>query len=179
MPEADLDARLFGDRLSVDAIARVALVPGPLPEGALDDAERALRDLATIEDRRGDEGEPSSPGDAAWRRLEAKLDLTLLLLARALPALRGPRPLPIRLGAAGLRLDRGASAPDDVAATAVLQWQPADALPVLLHLPVRRVGAEGGLAWWAFEPLAAALDDALERHVFRLHRRSLALRRPA
>lgn len=175
MPEANADARLFADTLSLETTARVALVAAPLPEGALDDAERVLRDIATVEDRRGDDADTGAVADPALRRLEAKLDLTLLLLARALPELHRLAPVAVRLGARGLRFDAPATAVPEIA---VLHWQPADAMPVAVHLPLRRLAAEGDRSWWVFESLGPTLEDLLERHVFRLHRRALAQRRP-
>ena len=51
-------------------------------------------------------------------------------------------------------------------------------LPQPLELPARLVGTERlgpeCLAWLRFEDLGDALESALERHVFRRHRRAVA-----
>lgn len=171
-PEA-ADAALFDGGLALEAALRAAVIAGPLPPGALEAAERLLQDIAGIEERRGDESDAAHPGDPLLRRLEAKLDLALQLFAHALPHLGGPPPQRARIGVRGLRLKGDAG----IADAAVLRWQPAEALPLCLHLPVRRHHAEGAHDWWALEPLPQGLEDALSRHLFRLHRRELAAQR--
>jgi hypothetical protein len=109
--------------------------------------------------------------------LEAKLDLTLQLLAQALPALAGPPPRPVRLSAVGVRFEGPTGVAAAVGSLAVLVWQPGDGLPLALHLPVTCLAQGGGRSWWRFDPLPPALADLLERHVFRLHRRGLAAQR--
>jgi hypothetical protein len=167
MTEPDPEAWLFAEALHVDGPARLHLHDPPLPEGAREAALQVLAAIAVVEDRRGDDGGPASDTGLAIRRLEAKLDLTLLLLARLLPELQVPSPREARLGVRGLRLD----GPVPAGPAAVLHWQPADWLPVTVQLPLRRMGAAGGSSWWAFETLGGGLEDALERHIFRLHRR--------
>lgn len=157
----------------VDAELRLAVVAGLPPSGAFADAERLLRDIAALEERRVDDADPSHPADPALRRLEAKLDLALQLLALALPQLSGPPPQAVRIGPHGVRV----AADGTLGAQAVLRWQPADALPMGLQLPVRRMGRDGGMDFWAFEGLPPSLEDALSRHLFRLHRRALAAQR--
>lgn len=179
------DDALFGDGLALDAALRVAVLPGPLPAGALADAERLLRDLAAMEERRGDEGDAAHPPDPALRRIEAKLDLALQLFAQALPERAGPAPVDVRIGPRGLRLPAAAVAPPVRAAMAasevdaVLRWQPGDAVPLCLHLPLRAAPAASTASALAFSmaALPEPLDDALARHLFRLHRRALAAQR--
>lgn len=168
------EAALFENAVACELQARMRVQPGPLPAGSADAAERLLRDLAMVEERRAEPDDPAHPGDPALRRLEAKLDLTLQLLAHALPGLGVPLPVPARLSARGVRL---AHAGEPAPAQAVLAWQPGDGLPLLAHLPVRRLAADATHAWWAFDALEPSLADLLERHVFRLHRRLLAAQR--
>lgn len=167
------ETALFGEALALDVVLRCALHHGPLPAGAHEAAERLLRDVAMIEERRADEAEATGANDPALRRLEAKLDLTLQLLAGALPQLAGPAPRTVRIGARGLRLAANPALP----AAAVLRWQPAEGLPLCLELAMTRVAQAEGRDWWAFEALPAALEDALSRHLFRLHRREVATQR--
>lgn len=171
--DADAERQLFDDALYCDGPARLRLEAVGLPEGALDEALQVLAAIAVVEDRRGDEAGSGAELAQAVRRLDAKLDLTLLLLARLIPELQGPPPRSVRLGVRGLRLEGEVPA----ARQAVLHWQPADWLPISLRLPVRALSREGGVSCWAFEPLGSALEEALERHVFRLHRRWRASQR--
>jgi len=172
--EPDPEAWLFAEALHVDGPLRLRLLPDAPDPGALEEATQVLAAIALVEDRRGDEAANSGETTLAIRRLEAKLDLTLLLLARLLPGLQAPPPREARLGARGLRLDGEAPA----GPRATLHWQPADWLPLAIHLPLYRLDGHGSTSWWAFAPLGAGLEEALERHVFRLHRRWRASRRP-
>jgi hypothetical protein len=166
---------LFAEGVVVDAELRVSVIDGELSPRSLVDAEQLLRDIAAIEERRGDELESGHALDPAVRRIEAKLDLALQLFAQALPQLGGPPPRPVRIGPAGVQLGVEVAVGD----RAILRWQPADALPMCLQLPVRRVARDGGADVWAFEELPPSLEDALSRHLFRLHRRALAAQRRA
>ena len=171
------DAALFDGAVACELTARVRLQAGAPPLGSAEAAERLLRDLAMVEERRGEVEDSAHPPDPALRRLEAKLDLTLQLLAQALPALASPPSRTVRCCARGLRIDGADAALALTDGVATLAWQPADGLPLLAHLPVRCLARHGTASWWAFEPLEPALADLLERHVFRLHRRWLAAQR--
>ena len=65
-----------------------------------------------------------------------------------------------------------------------MRLQPADWLPDHIELPVQVLGeaasGNGGLyLWLRLQSTGEALDTALERHLFRLHRRQIAdSRRP-
>ncbi|GAB3738664.1 hypothetical protein GCM10028794_21630 [Silanimonas algicola] len=177
MDEAAADALLFDGAVACELSARVRIAPGAPPAGSVETAERLLRDLAMMEERRGEADEAAHPPDPALRRLEAKLDLTLQLLAQALPALAPPPARAVRLSARGLCIEASEADAAIADVPATLAWQPGDGLPLLAHLPVRRVAREGARSWWAFEPLEPAVADLLERHVFRLHRRWRAAQR--
>lgn len=173
MSEADNTGHvLFTDTVTVETPLRLRVIVGCLPAGALDQAERVLQWITVIEERRGEDGEQAA--GPALRRIEAKLDLALHLLAQALP---DPGTLPlqtVRISPRGLRLE----ATDVGADRALLHWQPSDGLPVSLKLPVRLLGKEGGHHCdWAFDALGPALEEAIERQVFRLHRRWRAQQR--
>lgn len=173
---ASADTALFEGAVSCELQARLHIHAVPLPAGATEQAERLLRDLATMEERRTEADDAHHSADPAWRRLEAKVDLTLQLLLQALPHLQQPTAVPVVLSVRGLRVDAAlADAPSD--ATAVMTWQPSDSLPLPVHLPVRQLAVEENRSWWIFDGLDPALTDALERHVFRLHRRWLAAQR--
>lgn len=170
----NIDHSLFTDTVTVDAPLRLSVTAEPLPAGALDQAERVLQWIAVIEERSGEDGEQAT--NLALRRIEAKLDLALHLLAQSL---LGPGTLPlqaVRISPRGLRLE----ATEVCADRALLHWQPSESLPVSLKLPVRLLGREEGRHCdWAFDGLGPALEEAIERQVFRLHRRWLAQHRGA
>jgi len=170
MDEASaIDHALFADAVAVELPLRLAVLDGPLPVGAIEQAEQLLQWIAAVEDRRGDEGEGATT--PALRRIETKLDVLLHLIAQALPEPEALPLQPVRLGPRGLRIEAVAAGREP----AVLHWQPSDALPVGLKLPLRRLDNEGRL--WAFDALGPALEEALERQVFRLHRRWRAQQR--
>lgn len=176
MDELAADEALFGDAVACDLQAHMQLVAGPLAAGAEESAERLLRDLAMIEERRVETEDSSHPSDPGLRRLEAKVDLALQLLAQALPGSAGSLPSAVRLSAVGVRFD--ASPPLAVSgAVAVLAWRPGEGLPLSLQLPVLCLAVAGERSWWRFGTLSPTLVDLLERHVFRLHRRGLAAQR--
>ena len=174
---ASADAALFSSAVSCDLQARMTLAPTPLPAGALEAAERLLRDLAMVEERRGEPDDQAHPPDPVLRRIEAKLDLTLQLLAQALPSAAGPAFRSVRLSALGVRFETSPGVAAAAGAVAVLVWQPGEGVPLALHLPVTCVAQSSGQSWWRFAPLPPSIVDLLERHVFRLHRRGLAASR--
>jgi hypothetical protein len=176
---ATADARLFADAVSVDGPQRLAVLAGAADAGALAEAEQVLRLLAEIDERR-DERRDDGPGHehAALRRVEAKLDLALLLLGRAMPGASSLAAVTVRLSARGCRVPRAACATVPAAAAGVhLRWRPSEALGVEIALPLVALAQDEAQAWWAFAPLGEPLHDLLERHVFRLHRRWLAQQR--
>lgn len=148
----------------------MAIRPGPCPAGAQAAAARLLRELAALEERRA-EGEEGHAHEPTLRRLEAKLDLVLDLLAQLLPDLATLPVTGARISARGIQFDEAQPAPSP----AVLVWQPSEAIPMTLRLPVRADDAEGRA--WAFDGLEPELEELLGRHVFRLHRRWLAAQR--
>lgn len=170
---------LFADTLVCDIT-----LPATFEAGARvrrpGNTEMLLRSVALVEDSRGgDEGEERVDSSAQLQRLEARLDLALVMLGRLLqqsaPALP---PCPLRWSRRGLRLD----APQGFAVAAgtggVIRLQPAEWLPDHIELPVR-VLAEANLAgtfhlWLQLHSDSDALTAALERHLFRLHRRQVA-----
>ncbi|MCL6711195.1 PilZ domain-containing protein [Pseudoxanthomonas sp. z9] len=174
------ETELFGDALTCEAWLPAGFRAGEArqPPAA---AESLLHALAIAEDARGDDtddrkGEPS----ISFQRLEAKVDLLMNLVGKlarqrddALP-LRG-----LRWSHLGLRLD--AAEPFAIgqgeAATALIE--PASWLSDYIELPARVLAtsttADGQHhLWLRFAPLGAGLADALERHLFRLHRRQIA-----
>jgi hypothetical protein len=174
---------LFGDSLSCEELRPAAFVPRPRRTDPVlaASAEALLRALAVVEDGPRNE-EPESGGDHALPRIEAKLDLLTTLVASLV---RHEDADPVRFlqwsarGACLLLSEPPPDAPEG----GLLRVRPADWLPSTLQLPAtelaREQTAEGLRVWLRFDPLPPALEAALERHLFRIHRRAVAeSRRP-
>jgi hypothetical protein len=170
---------LFGDSLACEETRPLAL-DTRAPDARRLRAEAAngealLHALAIVEDGVRPE-EPDSTGDTTLHRLEAKLDLLTALVAAVVPAPHGLAPRALRWSARGacLRVDE----PLAVGARGTLRVQPVDWLPSTLALPYEvlacEAGNDGQQAWLRFDPLSPPLEAALERHLFRVHRRAVA-----
>lgn len=175
------EAGLFGETLSCEAVlpADFAADGG---QGRLPQAEALLRGLAQVEDLRSEEAGEEKRGELPQlaQRMDAKLDLMLVLLSRLVR--QSERPLPpraLRWSARGLRLRLDADAPAPAADTAgTLRLQPSDWLPDELELPAivaaSAADASGHWLWLRFPALPPGLEEVLERHLFRMHRRQIA-----
>ena len=187
---AEARAILFGDMLACEEVRPAAFVAGASDSAALYSfgtrGEALLRALAVIEDGARSEAhasiEPEQPGDHAIHRIEAKLDLLTLLVANVCA---GDETDPLRslqwsARGACLAVDR----PLPPGTSGHFRVRPADWLPSPLLLPATVIAcdtdASGATrAWLRFDLLSPALEAALERHLFRIHRRSIAeSRRP-
>ncbi len=144
-------------------------------------AETLLRSVALVEDARGDDGhDDRSDATLQVQRLEAKLDLVMVLLGRLVRQSSQDLPLrPLRWSRRGIRLEQGARSGAAAGSMGVIRLQPCDWLPDHIDLPVVIVaeaanGSGAHYLWLRFEGLSDALEMALERHLFRLHRRQIA-----
>jgi len=144
-------------------------------------AETLLRSVALVEDARGDDGhDDRSDATLQVQRLEAKLDLVMGLLGRLVRQSAQDLPLrPLRWSRRGIRLEQGSRSGAAPGSMGVIRLQPCDWLPDHIDLPVVIVaeaanGAGAHYLWLRFEGLSDALEMALERHLFRLHRRQIA-----
>lgn len=177
-------AQVFGESLSCEEERPATFLPGELAPAAARQAclraESLLRALAVVEDSRGDEGEEHGGSEIVLNRIEAKLDLLTALVASRVADHSDPL-RSLRWSAMGVCLDvDDAVAPDTEGAFRV---QPSDWLPESLLLPARVLASishgGGQQLWLRFGPLSPALESALERHLFRVHRRAIAeSRRP-
>lgn len=177
------EQRLFGVALCTPEEIPTRWTPHPLSDIAserlAEHAEATLRNLALVEESFSDDPDGRGP-DAPMHRVEAKLQLLLemvgTLLARQsdLPPTRT-----IRWSRLGLSLE--VDEPVDSGSTGIVELQLLPWLPQLLSLPCRVLTcvAEGERfrAWLAFDPLSPALEAALERHLFRRHRRAISASR--
>jgi len=144
-------------------------------------AETLLRSVALVEDARGDDGhDDRSDATLQVQRLEAKLDLVMVLLGRLVRQSAQDLPLrPLRWSRRGIRLEQGSRSGAAAGSMGVIRLQPCDWLPDHIDLPVVIVaeaanGSGAHYLWLRFEGLSDALEMALERHLFRLHRRQIA-----
>lgn len=173
------EQQLFDDTLYNDLPLPLMLGSGAAV--ASTGSELRLRAIALVEDSRSDEGEERGEGNPALHRLEAKLDLVLALcaslVAQQRPALRQ---MSVRWSARGLRVDWPVDA-TPVSQPTSITLQAADWLPDPISLPVVLLASQriDGVTrlWLAFDTLGDGLQTALERHVFRLHRRQVASHR--
>ncbi len=144
-------------------------------------AETLLRSVALVEDARSDDGhDDRSDATLQVQRLEAKLDLVMVLLGRLVRQSAQDLPLrPLRWSRRGIRIEQGMRTGASAGSQGVIRLQPCDWLPDHIDLPVVIVaeaanGAGAHYLWLRFEGLSDALEMALERHLFRLHRRQIA-----
>jgi hypothetical protein len=188
----EADAALFGEALACEEVRPCRFEPNApepdAPEAAASDtaslhaealrAEAFLQALAVVEDSRGEDPEEYGATALALQRIEARLDLLTALVGSLLHGAHRDPPRPLRWSAVGACLT-GPAAPDG--STGWLRIQPSDHLPQPLRLPVRVLATEaapdGAQLWLRFDGLPAGLTAALERHLFRLHRREVAERR--
>ncbi|WP_282298028.1 MULTISPECIES: PilZ domain-containing protein [unclassified Stenotrophomonas] len=174
------ESALFDETLSCDLAlpAEFRLGSAVIRPGS---AETLLRSVALVEDSRSDDGHDER-GDSGQHllRLEAKLDLVMVLLGRLVRQSAQDLPLrPLRWSRRGIRLELGSRSAATPGSLGIIRLQPCDWLPDHIDLPVSVLAeaATGGGAyylWLRFEPVSDGLEMALERHLFRLHRRQVA-----
>lgn len=173
------DVELFDDTLSCSLVLPAQFLPGAVVQRP-GSAEMLLRSVALVEDARGsDDGDERGEGSLQLQRLEARLDLALVMLGRVLqqstPMLDS---LPLRWSRHGLCLQLAAASGVAAGSTGVVKLQPAEWLPDSIELPVRVLAeassADGTQLWLRLDAPGEALAAALERHLFRLHRKQVA-----
>ncbi|HET6433839.1 PilZ domain-containing protein [Dyella sp.] len=139
-------------------------------------AERNLATLASIaalEERRSESTDDDNPVLQELGRLDAKLNALVDIVNRLLtPADTLPPRQRLRFNALGALLPSALLPPDD----RLLVRVHLDGCPSLpLELPARvQRRLEDGLAFVGFESMSEATTTALDRLVFRLHRRKVA-----
>ncbi len=173
------EAELFDDTLSCELSLPAVFEAGATPKRP-GSAEMLLRSIALVEDARNvDDSDERNENSLQLQRLEARLDLTLVLLGRLLQREAPSAPAtPLRWSRHGLRL-QCAQLGGFVAGTAgVVSLQPAEWLPDAIELPVVVLAeadtAQGTQLWLRLGGQNEALLAAVERHLFRLHRKQIA-----
>lgn len=169
----------FEQRVSVEELLHVATEPlaWPVPEAqALWLAERngnTLAAIAALEERRVESAEDDNPLMQEMRRMDAKLtalvDIVNQLLA---PASTLPAQRPVRFNARGAVIPTELVAPGD-AMLLKLRFDHCRSLPLEFPAKVERQ-LDDGRTFVSFPTLNDALSDAIERLVFRHHRRKVA-----
>lgn len=176
------EAALFDHSLVCDAFQFAEFQPHPFTseqrQQICAQAEATLRAVATVEDSTAEDDEGKQP--LVLRRIEARLELLTTLVAK----LVNPTP---EAGAVTLRWSaQGAcftcAAPHPVGEIGLFRTRIAAWIPEPLQLPAsvfacQPTATEGHTLWLRFGPLDEVLTSALERHLFRLHRRVIAERR--
>lgn len=143
-------------------------------------AESLLRSIALVEDGRSDDHDERNESSQQLARLEAKLDLSLQLIGRLVRQQSDSLPLrPVRWSRRGIRLQVGPRNGSAAGTHGVVRLQPSDWLPESVDLPVEVMaeaadGAGAHYLWLRFSALGDSLEMALERHLFRVHRRQVA-----
>lgn len=171
----------FSERVCVDDRLRVAVLPRDdesVPLAQL--AERnvsALASIAAIEERRTDGTEEDSPVLQELARLDAKLNALVDIVNRLLlPANALPERVPVRFNVVGALLPAALLPVAGVEGQEISLRIHLDACPSLpLELPARvRRWLDDGQCFVVFEPPGETAADAIERFVFRHHRRKVA-----
>jgi len=173
------ESALFDETLSCDLDLPVEFLRGS--GGARTAmAEQLLRSIALVEDGRGDDKDERGETNVAQLRIEAKLDLVLVMVGRLMRQQGEPLPLrPLRWSRRGIRLQLGPRSGAAVGSQGVVRLQPSDWLPDHVDLPVQVLaeaadGGGGHFLWLRFDDLGDGLEMAMERHLFRVHRRQVA-----
>jgi hypothetical protein len=184
MSPADAEEQLFGQALVCSEQLSYSLVPEP---GDAEDrashiaaAERLLHSLAGLELPPGEDGE-SGPTEIALQRLDAKLDLVLDLLSRVLARQQPPHlPRSLRWSRLGAQVEtQSRLAPGD-RRLLTLELRSGLGLPLRLPVTVLAIadaGDTGQHVWLGFPADTPSLESALERFLFRQHRRQIAAAR--
>jgi len=183
IPASEAEAVLFAHLLSCEGEHPAAFLAATgTAAGRPEHALALLRALAQIEDL----GMDTRPGEheeltAFHQRMESKLDLNLLLLGRVLEQTTAPLPVRrVRWSIRGACLTQPGAAYLPPGTEGVLHIQPCDWLPDPLELPANVLAsADDGTLYLRFPDFSPALREALERHLFRQHRRQIAQARAA
>ncbi len=170
------DTALFADAVSSLLITRVQFYPAQ-KIGSNDFllAEQMLRGLAHSDERNGEEA-IERESDEALRRMEAKIDMMSRLLAQLISQqLDMPKVRELLISRRGVRINHAEnfSTPNNQNDHGIVKLQLVDWLPEFVSLPVKVIAQQNDALWLQFDQLPSSLDHAIERYIFRLHRRSL------
>lgn len=178
------DQELFGEALTCEAVLP-ARFRGGAPQQPPSAAEALLRAVAVAEDSRSEDADERGELPQSFQRVEAKVDLLLNLLGKLARQRDDALPLsPLRWSHLGVRLDSAQPFQAGAGDRGAALIEPAPWLSDHVELPghVHAVSTTPDgrhHLWLRFDPMGPGLADALERHLFRLHRRQIAEARQA
>jgi hypothetical protein len=169
----------YHDRLPLRWHTLEQLPSGPEAERLAEANARVLTAVALLEEHSQLPDEPSAT-ELELHRIHHKLNLLLELIGSFLQQ-QAPRPetTALRLSWRGLSWTAGGAtpAPGEVG---LVELHLSPALPLPLRWPARIVSAAAGEVGAEFAPVPEFCQMALERHVFKHHRRRVAeTRQPA
>jgi hypothetical protein len=174
------DAQLFDDALGCDQSLPLRFVPSVENEHCLFDnasAQVLLRALSQKDQSVLKETDDRDGSKQDIERIEAKMDLLFMLMADIIKKQSiWPDIKPVRWSRFGARflLNEGHA----LNTFGMFSVMPDFSVPKLLELPSRIIAIEPLGAkyqiWCRFEQLDLATEMALERHIFRIHRRQVA-----
>lgn len=173
------ETELFDDTLSCELSLPAVFEAGAKVKRP-GSAEMLLRSIALVEDARNvDDSDERNDNSLQLQRLEARLDLTLVLLGRLLQREAPPAATTqLRWSRHGLRLQREQLGGFTAGTAGVVSLQPAEWLPDAIELPVVVLAeadtAQATQLWLRLDTQNDALLAAVERHLFRLHRKQIA-----
>jgi len=126
----------------------------------------ALNQIESMHDQ-----ETGSPENRRLDRIEAKLDLTLLLLGRTLEtnATTATRNVVLTPNSA----EWEETTPPAEGSSLLIEFRPSEALPLNLKIPATGLKPEADKAQVLFDSLTEALEEALYQFVFRRHRQAI------
>ncbi len=181
----DASWQVFSERVTYDDGLHVSCAALTEPLGDLQRA--AMRDrnlsvlgtLAVFSERRGEPADEENPVAQDMQRLDSKLNVLMAMLDQLLQ--RGaelPARFPVSFNAVGALLPTSVWPAGQAQALVRLHFDGCLALP--LELVARRVQErDADHVFVSFETMDEATCDAIERLVFRHHRRKVAERRSA
>lgn len=122
--------------------------------------------------------ESSGPENRRLDRIEAKLDLTLHLLARMLESDESshtrPAAMNVRLTPGGAQWHE--AAPPSEGTRLIVELRLSEALPLSLKIPATALEPRADMARISFTGLTETLDEALYQFIFRRHRQAIRAR---
>jgi hypothetical protein len=169
----------YNDRLPLRWLALAELPAGPEAERLAEANTRVLTAVALLEEHHQLADEPSQT-ELELHRIHHKLNLLLELVGSflQLQALR-PEPVAVCLSWRGLSWASPGDQPP-AGSVGLVELHLSPALPLPLRWPARIVADGGGEIVAEFAPVPDFCQMALERHVFKHHRRKVAeTRQPA
>lgn len=169
----------YRDRLPLRWQPLPHLPVGPDAERLAEANARLLMAVALLEEHSQLGDEPSQT-ELELQRIHHKLNLLLELFGSFLHT-QTPRPAAVALRLSWRGLSWAASAADPpVGATGLVELYLSPVLPQPLRWPARIVAAAAGESAAEFDAVPEFCQSALERHVFKHHRRAVAeTRQPA